>query len=71
MKLGSVGMRTAIAAVAAASLLTAGCGFAALDSVADPKSNAPQLAGRWCLRGEETGFRGFFEMDEDGDPTRL
>lgn len=37
----------------------------------DPKSTAADLAGRWCLQGEERGFFGFFELDETGDPVRL
>ena len=38
------------------------------EPVIDPTSDAPDLAGRWCLQSDEQGFVGFFELSETGDP---
>lgn len=37
----------------------------------DPNSSAAELAGIWCLTGDEQGFVGLFDLDEDGDPITL
>lgn len=52
-------------------LLVVGCGPGPFGDLSDPDSDAPALKGRWCIQGEEAGFRGFLEIDEDGDPTAL
>ncbi len=38
---------------------------------ADPPSDAADLEGRWCLQGDDSGFFGFFRLDETGDPFEL
>jgi hypothetical protein len=52
-------------------VLMAGCPFASGPSGTDPRSDAPELAGRWCLQGDEQGFVGYFELDDTGDPISL
>ena len=52
-------------------LLLVGCGPGQFDDLSDPDSDAPALEGRGCIQGEESGFRGFLEIDENGDPTSL
>lgn len=60
--------RLAVGLVAAG--MGAGC-FAPPPDVQDPGSSAPELAGRWCIWGDEQGFVGFLTFDENGDPERL
>lgn len=65
-------MRRLTRSIAWLACLTASfCGCAdpaSTEPLNDPTSNAPALAGRWCLQTEEQGFVGFFELSETGDP---
>ncbi len=53
--------------------LTAGCGIpeGPFGRLPVPASDAPELQGRWCFNGDEQGFLGFIEIDEDGIPVTL
>ena len=54
-----------------ALLCLAGCTNNTSPASTDPSSDAPDLEGRWCITGDESGFFGFLEMDASGDPITL
>lgn len=61
----------ALALPLTALLCVTGCVGNTSPGSSDPSSDAPELEGRWCITGDESGFFGFLEMDATGDPITL
>ncbi|RJP35437.1 MAG: hypothetical protein C4547_09545 [Phycisphaerales bacterium] len=59
--------------VCAPILAVCGCGIpeGPFGDLRVPASDAPELKGRWCFNGDEQGFLGFIEIDDDGAPVTL